>query len=115
MTNDEKIEIKEIQEKLDQLSQKHLELIKTHQQKVKSYKQRVHAFDQKVKHYEQQKSLHQRLFGQPPLQPDSELLVDPELSPDPELQSVKDEIARLERDKENIYKILQVKYISVLY
>ena len=29
--------------------------------------------------------------------------------PDPELQSVKDEIARLERDKENIYKILQVK------
>jgi DNA repair exonuclease SbcCD ATPase subunit len=29
--------------------------------------------------------------------------------PDPELQAVKDEIARLERDKDNIYKIIQVR------
>jgi len=79
--NDEKIEIKEIQKKLEQLSQRQLELSKAHQLRVKSH--------------EEQKTLYQRLFGQPPLQPD------------PELQSVKDEIARLERDKDNYFKILQ--------
>jgi hypothetical protein len=73
MTNDEKIEIQEIQKKLEQLSQKHLELEKAHQQRVKSYKE--------------QKTLYQHLFGQPPLQPD------------PELQFVNEEIARLERAK----------------
>ena len=101
--------IEKIQKKLEQLSQKHLELEKNHQQRVKSYKERVQAFDQKIKDYERQKSLQQRIFGQPPLQPDPELLVDPELSPDPELQAVKEEIARLERDKENYFKILQVR------
>ncbi len=80
MTNDEKI--KEIQQELKQLSQKHLELEKTHQQRVKSYKE--------------QKTLYQHLFGQPPLQPD------------PELQSVKEQIADLERDEDNYFKILQV-------
>jgi hypothetical protein len=105
MTNDEKI--KEIQQELKQLSQKQVELSKAHQQKVKSYKEKVQAFEQKVKDYEQQKSLYQRLFGQPPLQPDPELSVDPELLPDPELQSVNDEIARLEKDKDNYFKILQ--------
>jgi len=79
MTNDEKI--KEIQQELKQLSQRQLELSKAHQLRVKSH--------------EEQKTLYQRLFGQPPLQPD------------PELQSVKDEIARLERDKDNYFKILQ--------
>jgi len=79
--NEEKIEIKEIQQRLEQLSQKQVELAKAHQQRVKSH--------------EEQKTLYQHLFGQPPL------------PPDPELESVKDEIARLKRDKENIYKILQ--------
>ena len=79
--NDEKIEIKEIQKKLEQLSQRQLELSKAHQLRVKSH--------------EEQKTLYQHLFGQPPLQPD------------PELQAVKDEIAHLERDKENYFKILQ--------
>ena len=77
--NDEKIE--QIQQELKQLSQKHLELEKTHQQRLKSH--------------EEQKTLYQHLFGQPPLQPD------------PELQSVKDEITRLDRREQDIYKILQ--------
>ena len=81
--NDEKIE--KIQQELKQLSQKQVELERAHLQRVKSYKKRVQAFEQKVKDYEQQKSLYQSLFGQPPLQPDAELLVDPELSPDPEV------------------------------
>ncbi|KAJ2993949.1 hypothetical protein HDV02_001950 [Globomyces sp. JEL0801] len=102
---DEKIE--KIQQKLEQLSKKQLELSKSHQQRIKSHRESLQAFEQKVKDYEQQKSLYQRLFGQPPLHPDPELLVDPELSPDSELQFVKDEIARLERDKENYFKILQ--------
>ena len=71
MTNDEKVEIKEIQKKLEQLSQKQVELLKSHQQRVKSH--------------EEQKTLYQHLFDQPPL------------PPDPELQSVRDEIARLDR------------------
>ena len=82
--NDEKIEIKEIQKKLEQLSQRQLELSKAHQLRVKSH--------------EEQKTLYQHLFGQPPLQPD------------PELQAVKDEIARLDRREQDIYKILQVRY-----
>ena len=77
--SDEKIE--KIQQELKQLSQKQVELERTHQQKVESH--------------EEQKTLYQHLFGQPPLQPD------------PELQAVKEEIARLERDKENYFKILQ--------
>ena len=81
MTNDEKIEIKEIQKKLEQLSQKQVELQKTHQQRVKSH--------------EEQKTLYQHLFGQPPLQPD------------PELQAVKEEIARLDRREQEYLKILQ--------
>ena len=83
MTNDEKIEIKQIQQELKQLSQKQVELEKTHQQRVKSH--------------EEHKTLYQHLFGQPPLQPD------------PELQAVKEEIARLEKDKDNYFKILQVR------
>ena len=79
--NDEKIEIKEIQKKLEQLSQRQLELSKAHQLRVKSH--------------EEQKTLYQRLFGQPPLQPD------------PELQSVKDEIARLDRREVEYLRILQ--------
>lgn len=105
--SDEKIEIKEIQKKLEQLSQKQVELSKSHQQRVKSYKQRVQAFEQKVKDYEQQKSLYQRLFGQPPLHPDPELLVDPELSPDPELQSVNSQIEDLKEQRRDYFKILQ--------
>ena len=35
--------------------------------------------------------------------------------PDPELQSVKEEIARLDKREVEYLKILQVKYISVLY
>ena len=77
--NDEKIE--QIQQELKQLSQKHLELSKSHQQRLKSYGE--------------QKTLYQHLFGQPPL------------PPDPELQSVKDEITRLDRREQDIYKILQ--------
>ena len=79
MANDEKI--KEIQQELKQLSQKQVELSKSHQQRVKSH--------------EEQKTLYQHLFGQPPL------------PPDPELQAVKEEIARLEKDKDNYFKILQ--------
>ncbi len=79
MTNDEKIE--QIQQELKQLSQKHLELERAHQQRVKSH--------------EEQKTLYRHLFGQPPVQPD------------PELQSVKEEIARLEKDKDNYFKIIQ--------
>ena len=78
--NDEKIQ--EIQQELKQLSQKQVELAKAHQQRVKSH--------------EEQKTLYQHLFGQPPL------------PPDPELESVKDEIARLKRDEDNYFKILQV-------
>jgi len=96
---DEKIE--KIQQDLKQLSQKHLELSKAHYQRVKSYKERLQAFEQKVKDYEQQKSLYQRLFGQPPLQPDPEFLVDPEL------QSVKEEIEDLKEEKRRLYDILQ--------
>jgi len=81
MTNDEKIE--KIQQELKQLSQKQVELERTHQQKVESH--------------EEQKTLYQHLFGQPPLQPD------------PELQAVKEEIARLDRREQDIYKILQVR------
>ena len=76
--NDEKLE--KIQQELKQLSQKQVELSKSHQQRIKSH--------------EEQKTFYQHLFGQPPL------------LPDPELQSVKEEIARLERDKENYFKIL---------
>ncbi len=79
--NDEKI--KEIQMKLEQLSQKQVELSKAHQQRVKSH--------------EEQKTLYHHLFGQPPL------------PPDPELQSVKDEIARLDRREQDYFKILQVR------
>ena len=79
MTNDEKIE--KIQQRLEQLSQKQLDLQKTHQQRVKSH--------------EEQKTLYQHLFGQPPLQPD------------PELQSVNDEIENLKEDKRRLYDILQ--------
>jgi len=79
--NDEKIEIKEIQKKLEQLSQRQLELSKAHQLRVKSH--------------EEQKTLYQRLFGQPPLQPD------------PELQSVKEEIEDLKEEKRRLYDILQ--------
>jgi len=70
--NDEKIEIKEIQQELKQLSQRQLELSKAHQQQF---------------------FLYRWLQG-----------------PDPELQSVKDEIARLDRREQDIYKILQVRY-----
>ncbi|KAL3774005.1 hypothetical protein ACHAW5_004855 [Stephanodiscus triporus] len=79
--SDEKIEIKEIQKKLEQLSQKHLELVKSHQQRVKSH--------------EEQKTLYEHLVGQPPL------------PPDPELQAVKEEIARLDRREQEYLKILQ--------
>ena len=58
--------IKKIQ--LKQLSQKQVELQKTHLQRVKSHEEQI--------------TLYQHLFGQPPLQPD------------PELQAVKEEIAR---------------------
>jgi hypothetical protein len=79
--NDEKI--KEIQQELKQLSQKHLELERTHQQRLKSH--------------EEQKTLYQHLFGKPPLQPD------------PELQSVKDEIKHLRERELEYIKILQVR------
>jgi hypothetical protein len=81
--NDEKIEVKEIQKKLEQLSQKQLELQKNHQQRVKSY--------------EEHKTLYQHIFGQPPLQPD------------PELQSVNDEIEDLKEQRRDYFKILQVR------
>ena len=81
MTIDEKREVKEIQKKLEELSQRQLELEKTHQQRVKSQ--------------EEQKTWYQHLFGQPTVQPD------------PELQSFKEEMARLEKDKDNYFKILQ--------
>ena len=77
--NDEKIE--KIQQELKQLSQKRVELSKSHQQRLKSH--------------EEQKTLYQHLFGQPPVQPD------------PELQAVISEITRLEKDKDNYFKILQ--------
>ena len=67
--NEEKIEIKEIQKKLEQLSQKQLELEKTHQQQF---------------------FLYRWLQG-----------------PDPELQSVKEEITRLDRREQEYLKILQ--------
>ena len=67
--NDEKIEIKEIQKKLEQLSQKQVELSKSHQQQF---------------------FLYRWLQG-----------------PDQELQSVKDEIARLDRREQEYLKILQ--------
>jgi len=67
--NDEKIEIKEIQKKLEQVSQKQVELEKAHQQQF---------------------FLYRWLQG-----------------PDPEVLSVKEEIVRLDRDKENYFKILQ--------
>lgn len=79
--NDEKIEIKEIQKKLEQLSQKQLEFEKAHQQRVKSH--------------EEQKTLYQHLFGQPPL------------PPDPELESINAQIADLKEDKRRLYDIIQ--------
>jgi hypothetical protein len=69
MTNDEKIEIKEIQKKLEQLSQKQVELQKTQQQQF---------------------FLYRWLQG-----------------PDPELQSVKDEIEDLKEQRRRLYDILQ--------
>jgi DNA repair exonuclease SbcCD ATPase subunit len=89
-----------IQQEIKQLVQKQVDLEKAHQQRVKSYKERVQAFDNKVKDYERQKSLHQRLFGQPPLHPD------PELSVDPELQAVKNEIEDLKEQRGRLYDIL---------
>ncbi len=77
--NDQKIE--KIQQELKQLSQKQVELEKTHQKRVKSH--------------EEQKTLYQHLFGQPPLQPD------------PELQSVKEEIAHLKNRELEYLRILQ--------
>jgi hypothetical protein len=77
--NDDKIE--KIQQELKHLSQRQVKLVKAHQQNVKAY--------------EQQKTLLQYIFGQPPLKPD------------PELQSVKDEIEDLKEDKRRIYDILQ--------
>jgi hypothetical protein len=76
--NDEKIQ--KIQQELKKLSQKHLELATTHQQRIKSH--------------EEQKTLYQHLFGQPPP------------PPDPELQSVKDEIVCLDKRKQEYFKIL---------
>ena len=77
--NDDKIE--KIQQELKQLSLKQVELERNHQQRVKSH--------------EEQKTLYQHLFGQPPL------------LPDPELQSVKDEIAHLKTREVEYLKILQ--------
>ncbi len=78
--NEDKIE--NIQQELRQLSQKQLELAKTFRKKVESHKE--------------QKTLYQHIFGQSPLQPD------------PELESVNSEIARLERRELEYMKILQV-------
>jgi aminoglycoside phosphotransferase (APT) family kinase protein len=69
MTNYEKIKIKEIQKKLEQLSQKRVELSKSHQQQF---------------------FLYRWLQG-----------------PDPELQSVKDEIEDLKEQRRRLYDILQ--------
>ena len=77
--NDDKIQ--KIQQEIKQLSQRQVELTKAHQQRVRSH--------------EAQKTLLQYIFGQPPL------------NPDPELQSLKDEIARLERRELEYLKILQ--------
>ena len=85
MKPEDKLEL--IQKKLEKLSQKQLEFEKSHQQRIKSH--------------EEQKTLYQHLFGQPPLQPD------------PELQSVKDEIARLDKREFEYMKVIQVNWNNV--
>jgi hypothetical protein len=57
--NEDRKELKLIQEKIDQLSTKQLELIQLHQQQVKSH--------------EEHTTLYQLVFGQPPLPPDPKL------------------------------------------
>jgi hypothetical protein len=80
--NEDRKELKLIQEKLDQLSTKQLELVQHHQQQVKSH--------------EEHKTLYQLVFGQPPL------------PPDPKLQAINTQIADLKQDKKELYKVIQV-------
>jgi hypothetical protein len=79
--NDDRKELKLIQEKLDQLSTKQLELVKANQQQVKTY--------------EQQKTIYQQLFGQPPL------------PPDPELEAINTQITDLKGREGEYFKVIQ--------
>jgi hypothetical protein len=78
---DDRKQIERIQQEMKQLSQKQHELVKDHNQKTKSY--------------EQQKTLYQRIFGQPILQPD------------PELQSINSRIEDLKEQRRDYMKVIQ--------
>jgi hypothetical protein len=74
--NDDRKELKLIQEKLDQLSTKQFELVKANQQQPLYYRWLA--------------------------------------TPDPDIQALNTQIARLERDKENYFKVIQVQeYVTL--
>ena len=80
--NEDRKELKLIQEKLDQLSTKQLELVQHYQQQVKSH--------------EEHKTLYQLVFGQPPL------------PSDPKLEAINTQIADLKRREGEYFKVIQV-------
>jgi hypothetical protein len=80
--SDDRTELKAIQQEIKQLSQKQLGMVEDYQQQVKLY--------------EKQKTLYQKLFGQPPLQPN------------PKLEAIKVEIQDLKKREENYFKVIQV-------
>jgi hypothetical protein len=95
--NDDKIE--KIQIELKQLSRRRLEIVEAHHEKAKANQARVNA-------HEQAKTLYHRVFGQPPLPPD------PDLLPNPVLHVLDSEISHLKARELEYIKILQVRQLK---
>jgi hypothetical protein len=84
--NDDRNKLKQVQQEIRELTAKQLALQK---QQLDQHKE-----------YERQKTTYQLLFGQP------------SLPQDPELVSVTAQIARLGKDKENYFKVIQVSFLT---